>query len=89
MPVARQVRVHGRVQGVYFRDTCQSEARSRGVAGWVSNEPDGTVLAQFEGDGPDVESMVAWCRTGPRRAQVQRVDVADLEPEGLSDFEVR
>ena len=89
MPVGRQVRVHGRVQGVFFRDTCQSEAKSNGVAGWVSNEPDGTVLARFEGEERDVEAMVDWCRTGPRRAQVESVHVTEVEPEGLSDFEVR
>ena len=89
MPVARQVRVHGRVQGVFFRDTCRREARSRGVSGWVSNEPDGTVLAHLEGDEPDVEAVVDWCRTGSGRAHVQGVDVAEVEPEGLSDFVVR
>ena len=89
MPIARQVRVRGRVQGVFFRDTCQREAQSRGVAGWVSNEPDGTVLAHLEGDERDVEAVVDWCRTGSRRAHVEGVDVAAAEPEGLTDFVVR
>ncbi|MGH8966187.1 MAG: acylphosphatase, partial [Actinomycetes bacterium] len=47
--VARRVVVHGRVQGVFFRDTCRREAQARGVAGWVSNRHDGTVEALFEG----------------------------------------
>jgi acylphosphatase len=86
---ARRVTVHGRVQGVFFRDTCRAEAAARGVTGWVSNEPDGTVAAQFEG-GPDaVEEMVAWCRTGPPQAQVRQVDVSPVEPTGGTRFEVR
>ena len=86
---ARRVTVHGRVQGVFFRDSCRAEASARRVAGWVSNEPDGTVAAQFEGETPAVEEMVAWCRTGPPRARVERVDVATVEPDGGSGFEVR
>ena len=89
MPVARQIRVHGRVQGVFFRDTCRREARARGVFGWVSNEPDGTVLAHLEGDERDVEAVVDWCRTGSSRAHVDGVDVAEVQPEGLRDFVVR
>ncbi len=87
--VARRVRVHGRVQGVFFRDACSREAESRGVVGWVSNEPDGTVAAHFEGDEGEVAAMVDWCREGSTRAQVQGVELSDVEPEGLSDFTAR
>jgi acylphosphatase len=77
------------VQGVFFRDSTRSAAASRGVAGWVRNSPDGTVQAWFEGAEDAVESMVEWCRSGPSRADVDRVDVERVEPEGLSGFEVR
>ena len=87
--VARRVRVHGRVQGVFFRDSCRAEASAHGVAGWVSNEPDGSVAAQFEGDDAAVEAMVAWCRVGPPSARVQRVDVEPADAEGAVRFEVR
>jgi acylphosphatase len=81
--------VHGRVQGVFFRDSTRSAASSRGVVGWVRNSPDGTVLAWFEGPEDAVDSMVEWCRSGPSRADVDSVDVEHVEPEGLSGFEVR
>ena len=64
--VARSVRVHGYVQGVAFRATCQWEAQARGVTGWARNEPDGTVSAWFEGEPKAVDAMVEWCRRGPR-----------------------
>ena len=77
------------MQGVFFRDSTRSAASSRGVAGWVRNCSDGTVQAWFEGAEEAVESMVGWCRDGPSRADVESVDVENVEPQGLSGFEVR
>jgi acylphosphatase len=87
--VRRRVAVHGNVQGVFFRDTTRRRAQSRGVAGWVANRPDGSVEAVFEGDADAVESMVEYARSGPPGADVERVDVSEEEPEGLSGFSVR
>lgn len=86
--IARLVRVHGLVQGVAFRASCQWEAQARGVAGWARNEADGTVTARFEGSQEAVEAMVEWCRTGPRAAKVTDVEVEDVAPEGTSGFSV-
>jgi acylphosphatase len=86
--IRRRVIVHGRVQGVFFRDTTRRMARSRGLGGWVRNTPDGTVEAVFEGEGDAVESMVQWSRDGPRGAVVERVEVIDEEPEGLAEFRI-
>ena len=85
----RRVVVRGNVQGVFFRDSCRQKARSRGVAGWVTNRPDGAVEAVFEGDADAVQAMVDWCRDGPRGADVESVDESPEEPEGLSGFEIR
>lgn len=89
MTVARRVVVHGRVQGVFFRDTARRMAASRGVAGWIRNRSDGTVEAVFEGEDEAVDAMVEFCRRGPRGAEVEDVRVRDEEPEGLEGFEVR
>ena len=86
---ARAVVVHGRVQGVFFRDRCRSEADDAGVDGWVSNEPDGTLHAHFEGPGHAVDRMVSWVHQGPDRANVARVEVTEVEPKGHRGFEVR
>ena len=75
---------------MFFRDSCQREvARRGGVAGWIRNRNDGAVEVVFEGEPAAVEAMVGWCRTGPPRARVDRVDVVDEEPEGLTHFRVK
>ncbi|HEY7632136.1 MAG TPA: acylphosphatase [Thermoleophilaceae bacterium] len=89
MSVRRRVVVHGRVQGVFFRDTTRRQASSRGVAGWVSNRSDGAVEAVFEGEPDAVDALVRFTREGPRGADVSDVEVSEEEPEGLSGFEVR
>jgi acylphosphatase len=88
-PVRRRVVVHGRVQGVFFRDSTRREAARRGVAGWVRNRPDGAVEAVFEGDPPAVDEIVAFCERGPRGAEVANVESSEERVEGLSGFEVR
>ena len=87
--VRRRVVVHGHVQGVFFRDSTRREAARRGVAGWVSNRPDGAVEAVFEGEPSAVTEMVAFCERGPRGAEVDEVESSEEPVEGLSGFEVR
>ena len=82
------VKIEGRVQGVYFRAACAATAHENNVSGWVSNQPDGTVYAEFEGSAEAVEAMIAWCHTGPSRSQVTRVDVTPLVPTGETMFSV-
>jgi acylphosphatase len=86
--IARQVRVRGDVQGVFFRATCQREAEARGVAGWARNERDGTVSAWFEGESKAVEAMIEWCRHGPRAARVTDIDVEVVAPQDKQRFDV-
>ena len=81
--------VHGRVQGVFFRDATQRRARQEGVSGWVRNRADGTVEAVFEGDPVAVERLVRFCEQGPRGAEVEHVERFDEQPEGLSGFGVQ
>ena len=80
--------VHGRVQGVFFRDTIRRRAGERGVAGWVRNRDDGTVEAAFEGDPEAVDALVRFAREGPRGAKVERLEVHEEPPEGAVGFAV-
>jgi acylphosphatase len=87
--IRRRVIVHGLVQGVFFRDSVRQRASRAGVHGWVQNTRDGTVEAVFEGDPGGVEQLVAFCHDGPRGARVDRVDVFEEEPTGLTGFAIR
>ncbi len=88
-PIRRRVVVHGRVQGVFFRDSTKREAAGRGLAGWVRNRDDGAVEAVFEGRPDDVRALVEFCERGPSHADVDSADTIEEKPEGLSGFEVR
>jgi acylphosphatase len=87
--VRRRVVVYGHVQGVFFRDGVRRLAERHGVTGWVRNNWDGSVETALEGEPEAVERVIAFMRDGPRGARVDRVEVADEQPEGLSGFVVR
>jgi acylphosphatase len=84
-----RVRAHGRVQGVFFRDSVRREAARRGVAGWARNCADGTAEAVFEGPADAVAAMVEYVRRGPGHSVVSRVEESREPPEGLRGFNVR
>lgn len=86
--VRRRVIVDGRVQGVFFRDSCRRVASAAGVAGWVRNLDDGRVEVVAEGPEAAVERVVAWCHRGPPDAVVTSVAVAVERPAGLDGFRV-
>ena len=80
--------VSGRVQGIFYRATCQEVAQRLNLCGWVRNAPDGRVEAVAEGPKASVEQLVAWCRRGPPGARVTGVDVTWETPEGEERFGV-
>lgn len=89
MRVRRRVIVSGRVQGVFFRASMESEASRAGVCGWVRNRSDGTVEAVLEGPPEAVDAVARWCSHGPPGASVSDVAAVEEAPEGLDGFEVR
>lgn len=88
MNVRARLRVTGRVQGVYYRDSCRQMAQRLGVNGWVRNCPDGAVEVVAEGPRHAVDALARWCADGPPRAVVTGVEIADEQPEGLTNFRV-
>jgi acylphosphatase len=87
--VRRRVLVSGRVQGVWYRETCRRVATENAVAGWVRNNHDGTVEAVLEGGSDAVERVIAWMGTGPPQAHVEHVEVRTEAPVGEVGFSVR
>ena len=86
---AYHLALHGRVQGVFYRDWTVETARSLGLCGWVRNLPDGTVVAHVEGAHDAVERLIAAMRDGPPRAQVERIEQHPADAQGLETFERR
>jgi acylphosphatase len=88
-PVARRLVAHGRVQGVWFRESMRRKAEALGVTGWVRNRMDGTVEAIVQGEARAVAAIVEWARRGPERAQVRQLDVEETPPQPFDAFETR
>jgi acylphosphatase len=86
---ARRFIVRGRVQGVGFRWFVEHEAHILGIAGWVRNNPDGSVEVLAMGSRDQLSGLRSRLRQGPRAARVD--DVEELEAEaiaGLTSFRI-
>ena len=91
MTVVRHVKIHvtGKVQGVFYRATTKDVADTLGLKGFVRNEHDGSVYIDAEGKPETIEQLIDWCRQGPPRAVVDKVDVIDDAVRGFPNFEVK
>ena len=88
--LARRFLVRGRVQGVGFRWFVEREAHILQIAGWIRNNPDGTVEVLAQGTREQLAGLHSRLREGPRAARVDQVEVSDAEPiPGLASFQVR
>ncbi|MAE57150.1 MAG: acylphosphatase [Candidatus Poseidoniia archaeon] len=85
-----RLRIRGRVQGVFYRDSTQREAQRMELRGWVRNCSDGSVEAVAQGPPERVAALIDWCHEGPPLAQVAEVAVTEEsgDTEEL-EFEVR
>lgn len=81
--------VHGRVQGVGYRQATVRAARALGLRGYAMNAADGTVVIEAEGSAADLHKLEEWCRTGPPLAQVERVERGPGESHGAEDFTIK
>ena len=86
----RTIRVHGDVQGVYYRDSTRQQAASLGLTGFVRNEQDGSVYIEAQGEVEGIDELTQWAHDGPDGASVNDVRTDEIEPRGNeSDFIVR
>jgi acylphosphatase len=88
--IRAELRIYGKVQGVFFRANTQKEAERRNLTGWVMNKTDGTVQAVVEGETEKVEQLVEWAHRGPAAARVEDLDVTWSDPtEEFESFDIR
>lgn len=84
--IARIIRIHGRVQGVFFRDWTIGEARALGVSGWVRNRHDGSVEVYAAGEAETVDRFIDRLHEGSPPSRVEDVEVKDAVPEAVDGF---
>ena len=84
---ATDIVVTGRVQGVFYRAGMREQAERLEVAGWVRNEPDGTVTAHLEGTPSAVSELLDWCASGTSEAHVDDVASEPAEVTGARGFQ--
>lgn len=83
------IKVFGKVQGVFYRHSAKEKAGLLGLAGFIQNTDDGSVYLEVEGEDGDINDFLTWCKTGPQLAQVEKIDVQENQPQNLSVFEIR
>lgn len=79
--------IHGRVQGVFFRESMRQQAVQLNVNGWAQNRADGTVEAVIQGSAESVNKLLEWAQQGPPFAKVTRID-QDVANGEWTTFEI-
>lgn len=86
---ALRLEIHGRVQGVGYRDWLVDAAQALDLAGWVRNRRDGSVEAHAQGETGRLDRLIEQCRAGPRAARVDQVVVIPVPRQDLTGFHRR
>jgi acylphosphatase len=89
MPASYRFAVHGRVQGVFFRQSTVEQARALGLSGWVRNHEDGHVEGIAAGPPEALERLRAWLGHGPPAARVESLEWAEDPTEPVGGFMIR
>lgn len=82
------IKIRGKVQGVFFRASTKAVADQIGIKGFVKNEKDGSVYVEAEGTPVLLDMFTAWCHEGPEKAKVENVEVSEGELKNYRNFEV-
>ncbi|WP_316832430.1 acylphosphatase [Pedobacter aquatilis] len=82
------IKVTGKVQGVFFRASTKAVADQMGIKGFVKNEKDGSVYIEAEAEAFILDAFIDWCKEGPEKSVVEHVEVNEGEPKNFRNFEV-
>lgn len=82
------IKVYGRVQGVFFRYSAKDAAEKLSVKGFARNEDISSVYIEAEGEEENLDQFLNWCKNGPPHAKVEKIDVSESELKNFSEFEV-
>ncbi len=81
------IKVTGKIQGVFYRDSTKAVADQLGIKGFIRNENDGSVYLEAEGDDFAMTELLDWCHEGPGRARVEHVESTEAEMKNYRNFE--
>lgn len=82
------IKIYGKVQGIFFRASAKEKANNLAITGFAKNMPDGSVYIEAEGDDKNLDKFIKWCEHGPSLAQVEKVIVTEKELKNFSEFEI-
>jgi acylphosphatase len=82
------LRIKGKVQGVWFRASTLQKARALSLCGFVRNEPNGEVYVEVEGEHPALTTFFDWCKKGPELARVDDVQLEEQPLQHFTTFEI-
>lgn len=85
MRCTQHIKLRGRVQGVFFRESLCRKAAELGVTGWVRNRADGSLEAMLQGEADAVKAAIEWAKRGPEYARVEAIEIAEGSGE-YADF---
>ncbi|MFN3246837.1 MAG: acylphosphatase [Leptonema sp. (in: bacteria)] len=78
--VGKKIKVHGRVQGVGFRQFTVYTAQEYNIQGTVKNLFDGSVECYAKGTKENMEKFIQKLRKGPPSAKVTNIEIEDISP---------
>lgn len=85
---AYRLKITGKVQGVWFRESTRAKALELGIKGFVRNEKDGSVYVEAVGDDEAMADFIKWCKEGPELAEVENIIIEEKEVGRHEGFEV-
>ena len=80
--------ISGNVQGMFFRQFIDKNAKELKLKGFVRTLDDGRVEVVVEGRIEPVTEMIKRCQAGPRNSSVKNVEVQDMTNQGFDGFKV-
>lgn len=82
------IKVQGRVQGVFYRAATKEKAEELDLVGFARNEPDNSVYIEVEGKEENLKQFINWCKSGSDNAEVQNLDIQEGKIKNFSKFEI-
>ncbi len=89
MPIAIEIKVYGRVQGVGYRYFIKQKAEEIGIKGWVKNKADGSVEILAQGEPEKIENFINYCERGTSYSSVEHVNTQEVPLSENNSFKIK